>query len=217
MRHVPHLYLAGPWAGEIIQLDDRHRHHLARVLRLADGADVSYTDGAGRVGRGSFTSGSVRRGQESEVDRDVPALTVAAVPLHDKQRNRFLVEKVAELGAAQLVWFRSEYCQARPPAKSQLWADQALEQSRGAWRMAVVEASSDRWPTPIVVTHPDGGPWPTEQPGTVLIGPEGGWSDADLEHDWQRVSLGSRVLRSETAAVVALARALSAKSDSRDQ
>lgn len=217
MGHVPHLYLAGPWTTDVIDLDERHRHHLRKVLRLTDGATLSYTNGVGRTGTGTLVPEGVRRGGESEVARDVPALMVVAVPLHDRQRNRFLIEKIAELGASQFAWFRSEFGQTRPPEKTQMWADQALEQSRGAWRMDVVEATPDQWPTPIIVAHPDGSTWPAEPPGTLLIGPEGGWSESDLRPTWHRASLGSRILRSETAAVVAVARVLAAKTDSRDE
>lgn len=217
MRHEPHLFLPGPWTTESIQLGDGHRHHLGKVLRVGDGQSVSYTDGEGRVGRGTIIGRTVLRGDETDVPPGVPALTVAAVPLHDRQRNRFMVEKLAELGTRRLLWWRSEYGQARPPSKAQMWADQALEQSRGAWRLVVSTAGVEQLPAPVVVAHPQGGPWPDEAPATVLIGPEGGWSEADLSPEWTRVSLGTRLLRSETAAVVAAARVLNAKSDSRDQ
>ena len=38
---------------------------------------------------------------------------------------------------------------------------------------------------------------------TVLVGPEGGWDDAELEAALPRVTLGAGVLRAETAAVAA--------------
>lgn len=217
MGHVPHLLVPGTWDRRTVELDEHHRHHLLRVLRMTDGEPVSYTDGDGLVGLGRLQGTAVKRGDESRVPRDVPHLTVAAVPLHDKQRNRFMVEKLAELGTSRLVWWRSAFGQGRPAAKAQQWADQAVEQSRSAWRMVISDGSNERLPTPMVVAHPDGGAWPATTPATVMIGPEGGWSETDLEADWTRVSLGPRILRSETAAVVAAARVLSAKSDSRDQ
>lgn len=217
MGHVPHLLLPGPWDDESIELGGSHRHHLGKVLRMSDGEPISYTDGCGRVGQGRLGRSVIERGEESDVPRGVPELTVAAVPLHDRQRNRFMVEKLAELGASRLVWWRSAFGQAPPPPKAQMWADQALEQSRGAWRLVVSPQLGERLPAPVVVAHPSGGSWPDHDPATVVIGPEGGWSDTDLEPAWTQVSLGPRVLRSETAAVVAASRVLSAKSDSRDQ
>ena len=43
---------------------------------------------------------------------------------------------------------------------------------------------------------------------SILIGPEGGWTDGErerLQASWSRVSLGSQILRAETAAVAGLA------------
>jgi 16S rRNA (uracil1498-N3)-methyltransferase len=52
------------------------------------------------------------------------------------------------------------------------------------------------------IAEPGGGPV-TSVLDTILVGPEGGWSDAELEQNSVRVGLGSGVLRAETAAVVA--------------
>jgi 16S rRNA (uracil1498-N3)-methyltransferase len=43
---------------------------------------------------------------------------------------------------------------------------------------------------------------------TLLVGPEGGWSDRELALVPQKATLGPRNLRADTAAVVALATAL---------
>ena len=83
--------------------------------------------------------------------------------------------------------------------------------------MTVAAAEADSLPMPVAVAHPAGGPWPAASPSTLLIGPEGGWSEDELDPEWTRVSLGTRILRAETAAVVAAARILNAEPDSRDQ
>jgi 16S rRNA (uracil1498-N3)-methyltransferase len=63
-----------------------------------------------------------------------------------------------------------------------------------------------------VLAHPDGeGQAP--RPGTpVLVGPEGGWSTAELAAVPGRVRLGPHVLRAETAALVAGVRLVAARS-----
>ena len=53
-----------------------------------------------------------------------------------------------------------------------------------------------------VLAHPGGDPPSLERP-VVLVGPEGGWSDAELAGPAPLCSLGPTVLRAETAAVVA--------------
>lgn len=204
MGHVPHLYLAGPWPHGRIPLPDDQRHHLERVLRRSDSTAVSYTDGLGRGGVGELVDGALIRGPESDRPRRGPELTVAASPLKDKQRCRYLVEKLSELGVAELIWLSAEFTQVPPPPKAQQWADQALEQSRGSWRMEVRSGDLHGLPSPAVVADPAGGGWPVDFPRTVVIGPEGGWGPRDDLSGFETVSLGDRILRAETAAVAAV-------------
>jgi 16S rRNA (uracil1498-N3)-methyltransferase len=61
----------------------------------------------------------------------------------------------------------------------------------------------------MVAAEPGGRPLaPTD--GEIAIGPEGGWTEAELEAAADRVSLGPTVLRIETAAVAAAARIVAA-------
>ena len=64
-----------------------------------------------------------------------------------------------------------------------------------------------------VVGHPGGAPnAPAQKPGRLLlaVGPEGGWTDDEVSllesHGFSRYSLGSRILRTDTALVALLAR-----------
>jgi RsmE family RNA methyltransferase len=55
---------------------------------------------------------------------------------------------------------------------------------------------------PVALAHPGGEPVTLAVP-TIAIGPEGGWSDDELEACPLRVDLGPTTLRAETAAVAA--------------
>ena len=55
---------------------------------------------------------------------------------------------------------------------------------------------------PVGFAEPDGGT-PTLAMPTIVVGPEGGWTEAELASAQHRVSLGATVLRVETAAIVA--------------
>ena len=57
----------------------------------------------------------------------------------------------------------------------------------------------------VALAEPGGARIDLSRP-TVLIGPEGGWSPAELSQAGAAVSLGSTILRVETAAIVAAAR-----------
>lgn len=201
-RHVPHLAVRS-LSGEVAPLSAGQLHHLTRVLRLSVGDEVTYTDGSGTLGRGRLHADGVVRGDEGLVPRPEPDLTMAVVPLRDRHRNRFLVEKLAELGVRRLVWIGSKFAQARSPSKGEEWASQALEQSRGAWRMEISSGILASLGDGVTACSPEGSAWPLEPPTVIAVGPEAGWHVDDLPDSCHRLSLGPRILRTETAAVVA--------------
>ncbi len=215
MAHVPHLYLPGPWERPELELPPATAHHLRRVLRRADGAPVSYTDGVGAVGEGTLRGSAVRRGRERTEPAPVPAVTLAVAPPRSADRARYLVEKLAELGVDRLIWVSAQHSQAKPPkpAKTTAWAIAGLEQSRSA-RLLVVDAPSapGELAAPVWVADPTGGPPPVLAAGavTVLVGPEGGLAPGEAPAHALPVGLGPRVLRTETAAVAAAVVALQA-------
>ncbi len=210
MRHRPHLFLPQPWAGESIDLEEAHLHHLTRVLRYPEGGEVTYSDGAGSMGRGTVESGRVTRGDESVIAEPEPRLTIAVAVPRSKDRQRFAVEKLQELGVAELLWTDTGRSQGRhPPAeRSRAWAIAAFEQSRGAWLMSIGRTR---------IGDLDGAV--AAQPGgetaianlrerasvTVLVGPEGGLTDDEAARFDERIDLGPTVLRTETAALAVAA------------
>lgn len=207
MRHRPHLYLPGPWGGDGISLPEDKHHHLVRVLRLGLGDAVSYTDGKGLVGVGQFDGDRIERGDESSIPRP-SGLTVAVAPPDSRQRSRFVVEKLAELGAAGLEWVTTRRGEGRPPpkGKADAWAYAALEQSRGAWAMSIGESRIDDLPAEgLVVADPAGADEVPTGVETLLVGPEGGLEEDEAPATAYRLNLGTTVLRVETAAVVGTA------------
>lgn len=208
MAHIPHLLLEEPWIANVLSMTDAQLAHLIKVLRLREGDPVSYTDGRGTIGTGRYEGGVVVRGLESKRDRPTDLVVVAA-PVDNRDRARFMVEKLSELGVAELRFLETRLGEGRPPRDDRLrsWAVSGLEQSRGAWLMKVSPAMVmlGDLSEPFVVCDPGG----SETPGharTVVVGPEGGWAPGELPDDSMRLDLGDTVLRVETAALVAAAR-----------
>lgn len=210
MGHTPHLYLPPPWPPTAVPLPPTAAHHLVKVLRLDPGASVTYTDGAGRQGEGRLLDGTVVRGPERSLPPPAIAITMAVAPPHDKDRLRFMIEKLAELEVRRITFLRTRFGAGRLPdlSKSIAWATGALEQSQGAWLMEVATvwtelASLD--PANSWFAELDGAehvePLPAE--ATIAIGPEGGWAPGEIPEKAQRLGLGRTVLRVETAAIVA--------------
>ncbi len=207
-----------------VSLDANEAHHVRDVLRLASGEPIELFDAAGR--RGSAMLDRVDRDHVTAiVDRIdehhlVCSITVAsAVPKNE--RADWLVEKLSELGVARWVPLKTARSVVHPAgtSKSDRWKRIAVEsakQSRRAGLMAIADLSpveslsidgtqtfllSTREAVPSLAS--------SIKPGAVqlLIGPEGGWTDAEIELLLSRgaieVSLTATILRLETAAVVA--------------
>ncbi len=210
MGHVPHLLVPGAWNGEYLEVAEEQRRHLEQVLRVGDGETVSYTNGNGALGSGRYQRGGVVRGDETRIPAPSDLIVVAAPP-DNRDRARFLVEKLAEMGVAELVFLETRHGQGRLPnaGKVLAWSVSGLEQSRGAWLMKTSDrlASLAELDQPFVVCDQGGS---RERPlaRTVVIGPEGGWAPEEIPEDAIRWDLGDTVLRVETAVLVAAARLL---------
>jgi 16S rRNA (uracil1498-N3)-methyltransferase len=210
VKHIPHLYLPGRWDGGTLEAGSEQIDHLGRVLRLDDGSEVTYTDGAGTFGQGIWSGGAISRSDEEQRERP-SNLIVATAPPSSRDRVRFLVEKLAELGVEQLLWLTTRHGARRVPPlkKQQSWAVSALEQSRGSWLMGVSDSlvAWDSLERPLAVCMPGGSVTSTDF-RTVAVGPEGGFGDGEAPADATAVGLGPTILRVETAAVVAAFRFL---------
>lgn len=204
-RHVPHLVVPAPWEEEVLRLSVMQWRHLSKVLRMRPGQEVSYTDGLGTMGRGLLGNQVIERGDEEVVPRP-SELTVAVAPPENKDRQRYLVEKLAEIGVARLIWLDTKHGKERIASASKVfsWVLAAVEQSRGAYLMDVSEdvRRLQDLEGRVVICHPGG----THRPGPadiVAIGPEGGFAPDEIPSDARLWDLGPTVLRIETAAVVA--------------
>ncbi len=211
-KHIPHLYVPGPYAPGRIGVVEATRVHLEKVLRNSGPLEVSYTDGAGLVGSGVYSAGWIQRGQESVHER-INQVTIAVAAPKNKSRARFVVEKLAEIGVARLLWLESAFSEGRVPRveKSASWAQAALEQSRGAWLMEVTGpvtvADVPRFGTVLLADRNGASLSDIDLPADAVlcVGPEGGFAPDEFLQSVARVSLGRNVLRVETAALVGAA------------
>ena len=198
-------------------LDAQDAHHLANVLRLRVGEPVGATDGHGGYSRCLY-SGSGRLGVDGPPVRQQarrPLLTVGFAPVKG-DRPEWAVQKLTELGVDRIVLFHSARCVVRwdhsnaerHVERLRRVARSAVMQSRQCWLPDVELAPS--WTellarvgaSRVALAHP-GAPGMGTDVRSVLVGPEGGWSDEELRSAPITVGLGTAVLRTETAAVAA--------------
>ena len=201
---------------ELVVIDHDVEHHLRRVLRLRPGEPVTVTDLAGKW-RSTVVAGSRERlqlevsGDVMVTDRLARSITIAAaIPKGD--RLDWMVQKLTELGADRLVLLHAEHSTTRwDDARASAQRDraervslEACRQSRRTWSMRI------EGPVPALSVLPDcvvaepGGRPVVSSDDTIAIGPEGGWSNAELAAARGTVSLGSNILRVETAAIAAV-------------
>ena len=208
MAHVPHLLVDGPWLDDHIEVTPEQMRHLTAVLRRDPGSPISYTDGLGNVGEGTWNGVDIQRGTETFTPMPQASLTLAVAPPDSKDRVRWLVEKSTELGVERIRWLRTAYGQGRVPRldRAQAWMKGALEQSRRS-RLTVIDAGWSELDDlgDFVAADRTGARFRPEGSITVAIGPEGGWAPAELPPAIPFISLGVSVLRTETAAVGAAA------------
>ncbi len=219
--------------GSVVELPRETASHLAKVLRARAGDELVLFTGDGRefAGviesvRGSRVSASVGRG--ALVDRESPLrLTlVQCVPRGD--RMDFIVQKATELGVARIVPVLSQRSvvrldEAQAQSKAAHWravAVNACEQC-GRNRLPAIEApipllnhlgrSSPALTRLVLEPGPDRSATPPDPGGAaeIAIGPEGGFAEDELDAfrlaGFSRLALGPRTLRTETAAIAALA------------
>lgn len=230
---APRRFLA-PKAAVLhnLRLDAAETHHLLRVLRLSPGAEIEVFDGVGNAFAARFVGvdqekrGLLERGGRLAAREPGIRLTVGvAVPKGDGLTA--VVRQLAEIGAHSIAPVTTEHSEGRAtPARLVRWRAAALSGTRQSGRAAVPavaaptswadwlrrDGGADRWiasPRPTRQLPPIS-PDPSSSGDRVLaIGPEGGFSAAELEdacrHGFRRLDLGPRILRTGTAAIVAAA------------
>lgn len=227
---LPRFFVAAPLALGVHDLPEAQAHYLSRVLRLTVGAAVQLFDGSGQEYIGELTSVS-KKAVQVELRECLDGLPESALQIHLGQglsrgeRMDWAIQKATELGVAEITPLFTERCEVRlnderMQKRLEHWQQIAISacEQCGRSKVPVIYApqSVKDWQATVqaelkLVLHPVAQPL-TEHttPSTLafLIGPEGGLSDAEVaqaaEYNFQPARLGPRVLRTETAPIVAL-------------
>ena len=217
--------------GQTVPVDRDQANYLFNVMRLAVGDAVALFNGRDGEWRAEVTAANKRAGVltcvgQSAEQADPPDLWLIFAPIK-KARTDFIVEKATEMGARRILPVQTEYTNSERVRVDRLQAHcvEAAEQCGGTFVPEVVEpvrldALLADWPEGRQLMFCDEalvggstglpdqrGPW------AILIGPEGGFSEAERVRlrglpSAHPVALGPRVLRADTAAVAAMPRPL---------
>ncbi|HEX6101151.1 MAG TPA: 16S rRNA (uracil(1498)-N(3))-methyltransferase [Thermoanaerobaculia bacterium] len=225
MRHRIHVDSLEP----SVTVEGEEFHHSIRVVRARVGEEVELFDRAGNAARGVVESierdRAVIRTGEALPSRESGLALHLAMAVIQLEKFELVLQKATELGVKTiipLVTERVELRSERYSGKMERWQKIVFEAVKQCGRTVVpkiedpatfdevlartgtkvlFDADADIQP-PTADSQP-----PTDL--TLLIGPEGGWSDDELrrarDHGVHFERLGPRRLRAETAAIAAVA------------
>jgi 16S rRNA (uracil1498-N3)-methyltransferase len=221
------FFVERPITGSSAELVDAEAQHLSRVMRAAVGDEVVLFDGSGaqftaKVARIAKAAVTLEILERHEVNCEPRVELTLAVALPKGERQKWLVEKLTELGAARLVPLVTERGVAQPVDAALARLSRAvIEASKQCGRNRLMEIAPPRAAAEYFALQnaADSGPRLIAEPGgeslgtlpattrqlTCAIGPEGGFTPAELkaalDNQWRPVSLGTSILRIETAAI----------------
>ena len=229
-----HRFFASPEVIDngTIRLTAEESHHLARVLRLREGERVSAFDGLGNEWECEIAAIhksecrlSILKKLETVVES--PLRLTLAQALVKGEKFDLVVQKATELGVSRILPVITEHCEIRisderSEQRLQRWQRISLGAIKQSGRRRLVEIDQPvrfqqfcrglQGEPALIFSEKSGRglpPLAVQDSGlTVVIGPEGGWSDSEIDLATSSglipVHLGPRILRTETAAITAV-------------
>lgn len=220
--------------GYIIELSPGQMHYLLHVLRLGVGAPIAVFNGVDGEYLATISDAGkkwcyLRTGRQLRPQVEGLDLWLIFAPVK-KARLDYVTQKASELGVSVIWPVKTDFCQIRRVNSNRLLAN-AIEAAEQTERSDVAEirpftslldalqgCENDRlliWCDEASAGHPAFNistalvAAPPHERAAIIVGPEGGFSEFERTHLQSRInclkiSLGPRILRSDTAAISAL-------------
>jgi 16S rRNA (uracil1498-N3)-methyltransferase len=217
--------------GELVELEAQASHHLSKVLRMQAGAELILFNGQG--GEFSATINTISKksvttviGEQNPTNRQSSLAVHLGIAISKGDRMDWVMQKATELGAHSITPLYTERTELklkgdREQKKFNHWQNIIISACEQCQLNIPPQLSS---PTTLpnwlqstqadkkfVLHHRNNqslNPDDKVNSAAILIGPEGGLSESEIQlseqHDFQSLRLGPRVLRTETAPLVAL-------------
>lgn len=220
-------------SGKLISLSKEAAHHLIRVLRLDVGAEFILFNGEGGEFKACITSvhkNSVfaQIGEFNAINSESDLQIILAQTIVKPDKMDYVFQKSVELGVTHIVPLITERC-FLPKLSPERW-----EKRLAHWQAIMISACEQSGRTKIptvaraisfktalntikaemrIILSPNTTQALPRLPkschcAVVFVGPEGGWSKDEMHSalaaGYLPLQLGSRILRTETAGLVAL-------------
>lgn len=210
-----YLYQEGPYEGTLSLSKEASLHLKARRLREND--VLTLFDGTGQVAKAKLVGlGRVASCEVLETSVQTPQLLPRLVIGITKLSTlEFILQKATEIGVSEIILLKTEY--------TPISFDQALfEKKKDRWDKILLAAceQSEKVIKPILswqtfedymqkdrkryMLHLEGTSTKIDKDCDLMVGPEGGWSPAELTSDVEKLKLDTGILRSDTACIAAL-------------
>jgi 16S rRNA (uracil1498-N3)-methyltransferase len=222
---IKSVYLSDPVIKDnLIAIRDEEHRHLS-VARAAVGEEIEIFDGRGNVWTAKISALERRETQALVtgnrcVGADAHELILGQALIRHAAFE-FALEKAVEAGVTRIIPFIAARSNAKDAGRRERWQRIIVEAAKQSKRyhLPVLEEPVSfskvlefEAPTRIVFSERNGSALKSaikQSPVLYLVGPEGGWTDEELnsaqQHGFVMVGLGSTILKAETAAVVATA------------
>lgn len=230
---IPRIHLPAPLNSNTkIELDANAFNHCIKVLRLKEGYKVILFNGEGGEYKAELSnvqrrSASAKMGTFIDNNTESPLNITLAQCISRGDKMDYSIQKAVELGITAIQPLFSERCGVklqsdRQNKKQEQWQNIAISACEQSGRNLIptihAPQNLDEWlesctasckltlaPTSLTSLKQLNKP---EGDIVLLIGPEGGLSDQEIEQTAQQgftgISLGPRILRTETAGLVVL-------------
>ena len=216
--------------GDKVSLEKNNEHHLLKVLRFPVGNIIILFNGDGFDYQAIVISTKktykveVLSQQKNESESSLD-LTLAQGIVKGEKMD-FLIQKAVELGVTRIIPIQTERCVVRLKTdkvakRIDHWQKIANHACGQSGRSVIVDVSLPKTLTELLNKPNHNGfvlhhratenlqIMKKQSKATILIGPEGGLSDGEIkqaiEAGFQPLLLGKRILRTETASLVAIA------------
>jgi len=206
--------------GERVVIEGGDARHLARSLRTRPGEEIQVVDPDGLMLTVRVESVSDVRvegvvASEREHQPEPSRHVVVAISHLPASSLELVLSRCTEVGASAFHIVQAKRSVARG-ARTERWQTIIRESAMlaGRIRVPVVAGPSpldevlQELPNPVMLVRGAPTPlaaMPRPREVTLLIGPEGGWTDGELALVPEHAGLGPRNLRADTAAIVATA------------
>lgn len=229
---IPRIYCPQPLnANSNIALDDKASHHLLKVLRMQNGRELIVFNGEGGEYSATIVKqdkkvAHIQTGDFQDMCKESALNTHLAIGISKGDRFDWVIQKATELGITEITPLFTERTEIK-------LSGERLEKKMTTWKNILIGAceQSQRNTLPILNnpikvhdflstshaelklvlhhrTEKKLSQYETPNSICCLVGPEGGLSDNEIESAEQQgfnaLALGPRVLRTETAPLVAL-------------